>query len=350
MSLERIEIAPGFTISKIIKGGWQLSQGHSDGKSDHAIEDMFSFVENGITTFDCADIYTGVEELIGKFLSERRKRLGTISDVQVLTKFVPDFDILPEINKRHVEKVIDRSLKRLGVDQLDMVQFSWWSYSIPLWMETAQWLTELQQAGKIKRLSGTNFNTQATRALVESGIPITTLQVQYSLLDNRPEKGLIKLCKEKNIHLLCYGTVAGGFLNERWLGVPEPQAPYENRSMVKYKLMVQEFGGWDLFQSLLQTLHRIADSHQVSITNIATRYIMEQDQVGGIIIGARDAKHISENAILFNFQLNPEDYQAIEEVISLRKGPPGDVFDIERIKDGPHGSIMRYNLNQVDAS
>jgi aryl-alcohol dehydrogenase-like predicted oxidoreductase len=348
MSIERREIAPGFSISRIIKGGWQLSQGHSEGNKDYAVEDMFKFVDQGITTFDCADIYTGVEELIGKFLAERKKRLGFSADVQILTKFVPDFDILPHIKKTYVEKVIDRSLQRLGVNQLDMVQFSWWSYSIPQWMETAHWLCELKRAGKIKLISGTNFNTQATRALVESGVPISTLQVQYSLLDNRPEKELISLCKEKNIQLLCYGTVAGGFLSDRWLGVEEPLPPYENRSMVKYKLMIQEFGGWPLFQSLLKTLHQIANTHRVSITNVATRYIIERDQVGGVIIGARDSKYINENLTLFQFQLTPADYQAIDKMISQRKGPPGDVFDLERIKDGPHGSIMRYNLNQVD--
>jgi len=348
MNIERKEIAPGFTISRIIKGGWQLSQGHSLVGHDSAIEDMFAFADQGITTFDCADIYTGVEELIGKFLSERKIRRGSRADIQVLTKFVHDLDILPRINKVHVEKVIDRSLKRLGVEQLDMVQFSWWSYAIPTWMETAHWLKELQQAGKINLISCTNFNTLATRALVESGIPISTVQVQYSLLDNRPEKDLINFCKQNNIHLLCYGAVAGGFLSERWLGAPEPIPPYENRSMVKYKLVIDEFGGWDLFQSLLQTLDRIARQHDVTITNVATRYVMEHDGVGAVIIGARDSKHIQENIRLFKFALTPADYKAIEKVLSQSKGLPGDVFDIERIKDGPHGSIMRYNLNLID--
>jgi diketogulonate reductase-like aldo/keto reductase len=86
----------------------------------------------------------------------------------------------------------------------------------------------------------------------------------------------------------------------------------------------------------------------VSITNVATRYIIEREQVGGVIIGARDSKHMDENAKLFQFELSSADYNAIDNVIAQRKGPAGDVFDIERIKDGPHGSIMRYNLNQVD--
>ena len=347
MSVARIEIAPGFSISRIIKGGWQLSQGHSENNTATAIDDMFAFVDKGITTFDCADIYTGVEELIGAFLKAHRQRADA-APVQVLTKFVPDYDVLSSINKSYVEKVIDRSLKRLGVDQLDMVQFSWWNYSIPRWVETAVWLNELKQKGKIKLISGTNFNTEATKAMLAAGVSISTLQVQYSLLDYRPEKELIPMCKANNIHLLCYGTVAGGFLSERWLNVAEPNPPFENRSLVKYRLMIEEFGGWELFQELLKTLKQIADRHQVSITNVATRYILDQPAVGGAIIGTRHSRYLQENTKVFEFVLTPADYSEIGNVLRQRKGPIGDVFDIERIKDGPHGSIMRYNLNQLD--
>ncbi len=147
---------------------------------------MFAFAEKGIIAFDCADIYTGVEELIGKFLTVRKERLGDNSDIKVLTKFVPDYDALATINKSYVERIIDRSLLRLGKERLDMVQFSWWTYTVPRWVETAYWLKELQQAGKIDLISGTNFNTRATKDLVEAGIPLSTLQVQYSLLDHRP--------------------------------------------------------------------------------------------------------------------------------------------------------------------
>ncbi|MFM8742681.1 MAG: aldo/keto reductase, partial [Cytophagales bacterium] len=137
-----------FEISRIMKGGWQLSAGHSEGNQQNAIEDMFAFVDAGITTFDCADIYTGVEELIGSFRKEYRTKRGMDAPIQVFTKYVPDYDLLAKLTKREVEKVIDRSLLRLGVEQLDMVQFSWWNYAVPNWVETAQWLKELQQAGK----------------------------------------------------------------------------------------------------------------------------------------------------------------------------------------------------------
>src|SRR6185436_19921045 len=113
------------------------------------------------------------------------------------------------INKPYVERIIDRSLKRLNRDQLDMVQFSWWNYGVPRYVGTAHWLKELQVAGKINLLSGTNFNTHATAEIVEGGVKLSTLQIQYSLLDRRPEERLVSLCAKHDIKLLCYGTVAG---------------------------------------------------------------------------------------------------------------------------------------------
>jgi aryl-alcohol dehydrogenase-like predicted oxidoreductase len=345
--MERISISSDFSISRIIKGGWQLSQGHSNISMENAINDMFTFADQGITTFDCADIYTGVEEQIGKFLNIWSDRYGSTDAIQVLTKFVPDDDALNTITKNYVEKVIDRSLKRLGVDRLDMVQFSWWNYAVPKWLETAHWLRELQKAGKIHLLGGTNFNTTAMRVIREAGIVFNTIQVQYSLLDNRPEKELVKFCLENECYLLCYGSVAGGFLSEQWLNQAEPRQPYENRSLVKYHLIINEFGGWELYQQLLHTLERIARKYNASITNVATRYILERPGVGALIIGARNASHLRDNLRIFSFNLDEDDYQNINKVISQRNGPVGDAFDLERIKDGPHGRIMRYNLNQL---
>ncbi len=345
MSVQRINLTPDFSISRIIKGGWQLSAGHSQGSGSDPVEDMFAFADAGVTTFDCADIYTGVEELIGKFLAERKKRNGSHDDIQVLTKFVPDYDALPTLNKHYVERIIDRSLRRLGVERLDMVQFSWWTYDVPGWVEAALWLKELQQAGKIRLISGTNFNTEATRQIVQAGVSLATMQVQYSVIDNRPEKGLADLCAEHNIHLLCYGTVAGGFLSEPWLGEAEPLPPFENRSQIKYRLVIEEFGSWMLFQELLRMLKTIADKHHTSLTNVATRYILQRPQVGAAIIGARTAVHLNENLGVFDFTLSEEDIDDIRSVIARRRGPYGDVFELERDKEGPHGAIMRYNLN-----
>lgn len=74
---------------------------------------------------------------------------------------------------------------------------------------------------------------------------------------------------------------------------------------------------------------------------------MQRPQVGAAIIGARNAAHLNENLGVFDFSLSDEDIDSIRSVIARRRGPYGDVFELERNKEGPHGSIMRYNLNQI---
>ena len=340
-----IRLAEDFEISRIIKGGWQLSSGHRSAHSGNPIEDMIAFAKAGITTFDCADIYTGVEELIGKFLKAWREQNKSQHPVRVLTKFVPDADELDRLDRHYVTRIIDRSLRRLGQEQLDMVQFSWWNYGVERYVETAGWLVDLQREGKIRLISATNFNTSSTVKLLRAGIPIKTIQLQYSLLDHRPEKSLSELCLKNNIKFLCYGTVAGGFISERWLNQPEPVEPFENRSLTKYKLMIDEVGGWKKFQELLNALAKVATKHQVSITNVASQYMLSRPAVGGLIIGASTINHLSENLRTFAFTLDAHDLEVIGQAKANLAIPEGDVWDLERIKEGPHGRIMRYNLN-----
>ncbi len=78
---------------------------------------------------------------------------------------------------------------RLRTERLDLVQFHWWSYAAPGMAEAALWLKELQAAGKIDNIGGTNFGTAETRTLLAAGVPLVSMQTQYSLLDQRPENG-----------------------------------------------------------------------------------------------------------------------------------------------------------------
>jgi aryl-alcohol dehydrogenase-like predicted oxidoreductase len=251
-AVERREIAEGYEISRLIKGGWQLAGGHGTVDRAAAIADMGRYVAAGITTFDCADIYTGVEEMIGAFRRMLLEQGGAeaLAGVRVHTKFVPDLDKLAQIDRAYVRRIIDRSLTRLGVERLDLVQFHWWDYTIPRYVETGLWLAELQREGKIALLGGTNWDTVRTAELLDAGVPLRTMQVQYSVLDARPEACFVPYCADHGILLLCYGTVAGGFLSERWLGAPEEKT-FANRSLVKYKLIIDDIGGWAVFQRIL---------------------------------------------------------------------------------------------------
>ncbi|MDE2464705.1 MAG: aldo/keto reductase, partial [Alphaproteobacteria bacterium] len=239
----------------------------------------------------------------------------------------------------------ERSLRRLRSERLDLVQFHWWDYEIPGVIETALWLKELQREGKIGLIGGTNFDTEHLCALYEAGVDLSSMQVQYSLLDGRPGGAFAKAAARCGVTLLCYGTLAGGFFSARWLDQPEPVEPLPNRSLTKYKLIIDEFGGWGLFQELLATLDDIAKRLGVTIAAIAARYVLDQASVGAVIIGARSREHLKDLGEIGHIRLAPSDLSAINAVLARRTGPKGEVYALERARDGRHGAIMKYNLN-----
>ena len=340
--IPRFDFGAGYSISRLIKGGWHLAGDHGVIERQQAIEDMARFVETGITTFDCADIYTGVEQLIGDF---RDAHPSLAPRVQIHTKFVPDLSDLRSVDRSYVERVVDRSLQRLGVERLDMVQFHWWDLSVARYVETALELDRLRQAGKIARLALTNFDTAHLREIVSAGVPIVAHQLQYSLVDDRPGIRMVDFCREQGIELLCYGTVLGGFLSERWLHQPEPRGTLPNRSLVKYKLIIDDFGGWDLFQELLQVLATAAAKHGTDIATIASRAMLDRPQVAAVIVGAINTAHLSAHEQIGSIELDAEDLGAIAAVTDYRRGPRDDVYILERDRTGRHGQIMKYQLS-----
>lgn len=338
--MTRFELAPGYWISRAIKGGWQLAGGHGSIDADNAIEDMRAFVESGLTTFDCADIYTGVEDLIGAF-ARRYPELGR--EVQIHTKYVPDLSTLPTLTARDVEIAIDRSLRRLDVDTIDLVQFHWWDYDAPRYVDVALALDALRRKGKIRHLGATNFDVRHLSEILAAGVPLVAHQVQYSVFDRRPAGAMAEFCETHGLSLLCYGSLLGGFLSPRWLGADEPEQPFENRSLTKYKLVIDECGGWDVFQDCLRGLDEIGAPHRTTLSTVGIAYVLAQPAVAAAIVGARNRRHIPSTLQAMAPLLGAEERDAIEGLVprALR----GDVYGLERRKDGAHAAIMRYDLN-----
>jgi aryl-alcohol dehydrogenase-like predicted oxidoreductase len=177
----------------------------------------------------------------------------------------------------------------------------------------------------------------------DAGVPLASMQVQYSLLDRRPARSLVSL----GIPLLCYGTLAGGFFSERWLGAPAPGAELSNRSLIKYRLVIEDFGGWGAFQVLLRTLKTIGDRHGVGLATVATRWVLDQPGVAAAIVGSRYADHLNDTLAVFNLQLDEADHALLRPLLAAHTGPEGDTYSLERDKGGRHGRIMKYNLNKT---
>ncbi|MGA7692963.1 MAG: aldo/keto reductase, partial [Nitrososphaeraceae archaeon] len=256
------------------------------------------------------------EDFIGQF---RRKLLAIkgeeeLDKIRALTKWVPQPG---RITRSIVNESIDRSLHRMGVSIVDLLQFHWWDYNNPYYMDALKYLSDLRDEGKIKHIGLTNFDTERLQIMIDSDLQIVSNQVQYSIIDRRPEVKMIPFCLENNISLLCYGSICGGLMSERYLGRMQPStAELNTLSLQKYKKMIDAWGGWSLFQELLSTLKRIAQKHNVTIANVAARYILDKSAVAGVIIGVRlgIVDHRTSNTQVFNFILDKSDCEAIDAV------------------------------------
>jgi len=325
VKVERIELAPGFSISRVLTGLWQIADiERKSGDLDPAATAaaMKPYADAGFTTFDMADHYGSAEIIAGRFRQQNDPR-----SVQLLTKWVPKPG---PVSREDVRRAVQRSLDRMQVDRLDMLQFHAWNYVDPGYLDCLFWLQELKEEGLIHHIGLTNFDTKHLRIVANSGINVVSNQVCYSLLDQRASRGMTELCRQHGIKLLAFGTVAGGFLTQRWLNKPEPDWDIlETWSQMKYGRFIKEAGGWDTFQGLLRILDHIARRHNVSIANVACRYILEQPAVGGIIIGARLSKteHIEDNLRLFQFALDDTSRSEIAEVLTRLRPIHGDCGD-----------------------
>ena len=324
--VERIELARGFSISRVLTGLWQIADMEREGSDldpDTTSEAMRPYVEAGFTTYDMADHYGSSEVIAGRF----RKRTGGDPAVELLTKWVPN----PGHHTRDdVRAAVQRSLDRMETERIDLLQFHAWSYADPGWLDCLFWLQELKDEGLIGHLGLTNVDTAHLSIVVHSGIEVVSNQVCYSLIDQRARGDMTDLCLDHGVRLLAFGTVAGGLLTERWLGVPNPDVEsLDTWSQMKYWRFVEAAGGWDAYQGLLDAVRRVADKHGVSMANVACRHILEQPAVGGVIIGARlgESDHIEDNLRLFDFSLDDEDSSEIQTALSHMGRIPGDCGD-----------------------
>jgi aryl-alcohol dehydrogenase-like predicted oxidoreductase len=300
---ERIELAPGLNISRIVTGLWQVADMERDGRQldvDAAAAAMARYAEAGFNSFDMADHYGSAEDIAGAFnalvAAGKVKRAGDALP-STFTKWCPSPG---PMDGRSVRDGIERSLTRLKSSAIDLLQLHWWSYEHPAYIDALRELTALQELGLIRNLGLTNFDTDHLHLLVKHGIPIVSNQISYSLLDRRAGSDMAAFCLENNVKLLAYGTLGGGLLSETWLGKPEAAAGgITDWSKSKYKRFIDQIGGWEVFQTILRAVASVAKKHGVSIANVATRWVLDQPAVAAVIVGARLGEKASIAPTLF---------------------------------------------------
>lgn len=330
---DRTELAPGLGISRVVTGLWQVADMERGGEEidpDAAAAELGRYAEAGFDSFDMADHYGSAEVIDGRF-----NRLVAAGSVAIrpgtapasFTKWCPTpGEMTPAI----VRAAVERARERMQVDTLDLMQFHWWSFDHPAYLDALRELRALKEEGLIRHLGLTNFNTDHLRLVVKHGIPIASNQVSFSLLDRRASQDMATFCLGNGVKLLAYGTLAGGLLSEKWLGRSEPPASeIADWSKSKYKRFVDQTGGWPVLQRILHAVAAVGQKHGVSLPNVASRWVLEQPAVAAVIIGARlgEREHRDDNLRLFSFALDAEDHRRIDEALAGSRPIPGDCGD-----------------------
>ena len=319
------KLSSDLNISRIITGLWQMADIEREEDIDPKAyaEKIIPYVEAGLTTFDMADHYGSSELIVGEYNLN-----NSTSDVQLLTKWVPKPG---KVDKQSVSDAVQLALDRMKQTSIDLMQYHAWYYPDPSWLDALFYLTELKQEGLIKNIGVTNFDAAHLRVACASGIPIVSNQISHSLIDQRANSSkIIDVCNEYGIKLLAYGVVMGGFLTNKWLNKNEPKPEnLKTWSEMKYKRFIDESGGWDAYQNLLNVVNQIAQNNDVSIANICSRYILENPLVAGIIIGARlgENNHIKDNLNILKTKISKEEINLIRDAQKELNPIPGDCGD-----------------------
>ena len=319
----RIELAPGLEISRVVTGLWQVADMERGGRllDPHAgAQAMAEYAAAGFDTFDMADHYGSAEVITGHLLARPEGR-----GVRAFTKWCPPPG---PMTAQAVREGVQRSLERMRTPRIDLLQFHWWTFEHPGWLDAMTELARLRQEGLVAHIGLTNFDTAHLRVLLAEGIPVASNQVCLSLLDRRAAGAMSELCLRHGVKLLAYGTLGGGFLSERWLGAAEP-AEVGDWSKMKYARFIREVGGWQALQGVLRAADGVARRHGVSIANVATRWVLEQPAVAAVIVGARlgEREHRADNLGLFAFALDEADRAELDAAFAATRAIPGDCGD-----------------------
>lgn len=319
----RVELAPGLEVPRLVTGLWQVADQERGGTlldPVRASADMAAYAAAGFDAFDMADHYGSAEVITGHLLASPAGQ-----DVSAFTKWCP---VPGPMTREGVREGVQRSLDRLRVERIDLLQFHWWTFEHPGWIDAMTELARLREEGLIAHLGLTNFDTDHLRVLLAEGLPIASNQVCCSLLDRRATEDMAALCTERGVRLLAYGTLGGGFLSERWLGAPEP-VEVGDWSKMKYRRFIDAVGGWEALQGVLRAAHEIATKHGVSIANVATRWVLDQPAVAAVIVGARlgEREHRADNLRAFAFAFDDADRARLADAFARTRRIPGDCGD-----------------------
>ena len=299
-------------------GGWMWG-GAEEAESIAAIQ---ASIDHGVTTIDTAAVYgQGYgEEVVGKAIQGRRDQ------VQIATKCGMTWDIPGgtdpwETDDRHGAKITirrnsgpesipiecERSLKRLGVDVIDLYQIHWPDTTTPV-EESMAALLKLQEQGKIRAIGVSNYDATWLKRAAAAG-PLASLQPPYSLIQRKIEPDILPLCREHGIGVIVYSPLERGLLTGK-VTADREFPPGDHRA--KHKFFTPE--NRQLVLDSLKEIQPIADGHGKSLAQVVINWTIQEPGITAALVGARNVDQAVHNAQALDFQLTADERARIRQV------------------------------------
>jgi aryl-alcohol dehydrogenase-like predicted oxidoreductase len=327
----------GLKISEITYGNW-LTHG-SQVENDVATQCVRAALDEGISTFDTADVYanTAAETVLGEALKgERRESLEIFTKVYWPTG--PRGKNDTGLSRKHIMEGINGSLSRLQTDYVDLYQAHRYDVETPL-EETMQAFADVVRQGKALYIGVSEWTADQIRAGHELagqlGFQLISSQPQYSMLWRVIEDEVVPTCRELGVSQIVWSPIAQGVLTGKYKPGEAPPAGSRATDEKGGADMVKRFMNDDVL-TRVQALAPIADKAGLSMAALAVAWVLQNDNVAAALIGASRPEQVSENVKAAGVTLEPELMSAIDDVL-------GDVVERDAgktVENSPQGRVV----------
>ena len=307
----------GFKVGELTYGNWITHGGQVEEEAAHAC--VHAALDCGITSFDTADVYTRgrAEEILGRALTGQRRE-----GLEIFTKVYWPMGEGPNdrgLSRKHVREAIDASLRRLGVDYVDLYQAHRYDHETPL-EETMQAFADVVRSGKALYIGVSEWRAEEIRqakALAdELHVPLVSNQPQYSALYRVIEAEVLPTCRELGLGQVVWSPLGQGVLTGKYQpGQPPPAGSRATDEAGGGARFIRRLLREEVLERV-QQLRPLADEAGLSMAGLALAWVLQEENVASAIIGATRPEQVRDNVQAVGVRLDPELKQRIDEILA----------------------------------
>ncbi len=310
--------ATGLKVSELCLGAMTFGR---ESAEDEARKIVDRFVDAGGNFIDTANVYAAgaSEEILGRIIRERRQSLAIATKVRFNAALFMGKRVGPNdigLSRGHIMAEVERSLRRLQTDYIDLYQVHSWDFETPI-EETLRALDDLVHQGKIRYLGASNFTGwQLMKSLWTSDkqgfARFDCLQPQYSLICRDIEREILQVCRNEGVGVIPWSPLGGGFLTGKYRSGQKPPDDARLAKMDMWGRLANERN-----YRTLEAIEQIAKERGRTIAQVALAWVNQQPGISSVIYGARTAAQNEENLGAVGLRLDPQELDTLNKASAL---------------------------------